>query len=73
MLRETLQVKNMDRRLKVLLESLDLPVGHPLADLIDVAAVRVAASRFGDLDYLQRRAIHDAATAIRWANRTDLA
>jgi hypothetical protein len=50
----------------VLLERLDVGPDHPLHDIVDLDALRSALVRFDQLPYLERRSVHDAATAVLW-------
>jgi hypothetical protein len=68
---EATQIHDADAKIAVLLDGIDVRRNHPLADVIDVRALRAAAGQFGSLGYLGRRAVHDAATAIHWIDEAD--
>ncbi len=65
---ETSQLSDLDAKLSVLAERFDVGADHPLHDVIDVDAARRALARFSSLDYLERRGVHDAATALMWVD-----
>ena len=66
---EAARVAQADQTLSLFLAAADIGPTHPLHGVVDTAALRSAAERFSELDYLSRRGVHDAATALRWAAR----
>lgn len=63
---EHAQLEDLDHKVAVLLERLDVGLDHPLGDVVDLDALRRALVRFDQLPYLERRSVHDAATAVLW-------
>jgi hypothetical protein len=63
---ENVQLEDLDHKVAVLLERLDVGPDHPLHDIVDLDALRSALVRFDQLPYLERRSVHDAATAVLW-------
>lgn len=70
---EAAQLERADATVALLLAHADVGPGHPLEGVVDLDALRATAARFRDLDYLSRRAVHDAATAVRWASEGPVA
>ncbi len=55
-----------EARLAVLREQFERGGDHPLHDRIDLSAARAKLDRYADLTDVERRGLHDAATALAW-------
>lgn len=70
---EQRRMADIDKKIPVLLELVDLGPRHELFDHLDYDATIRAVSDVGGMFYSGRRAVHDAVTAAIWLGRADAA
>jgi hypothetical protein len=63
---EAARMRDVEAKLPVFREMVDLGPQHPFYDLVDRRALERAMGNIADLDYYGRRSVHDAVTAAIW-------
>ena len=64
-------MRDLEAKVPVLRELVDLGSGHPFHDLVDRRALQRALTDLSSLDFQGRRSVHDAVTAAIWLSGTE--